>query len=72
MVEEHGLVRAIGDRWMVGLYDPVGLFQSWWFYDSVTVWLSENIIWKGFIASTFPRMSSLGTNHSLGNGYFMA
>ena len=26
-VEEHGLVRAIGDGWMVGLDDPVGLFQ---------------------------------------------
>ena len=28
-VEGHGLVRAIGDGWMVGLGDPVGLFQPW-------------------------------------------
>jgi len=26
-VEEHGLVRTIGEGWMVGLGDPVGLFQ---------------------------------------------
>ena len=26
-VEEHGLVRTTGDGWMVGLGDPVGLFQ---------------------------------------------
>jgi len=26
---------GIGDGWMVGLGDPVGLFQSQWFYDSV-------------------------------------
>ena len=26
-VEGHGLMRTIGDRWMVGLGDPVGLFQ---------------------------------------------
>jgi len=26
-VEGHGLVRTIGDGWMVGLGDPVGLFQ---------------------------------------------
>ena len=25
---------TIGDEWMVGLDDPVGLFQPWWFYDS--------------------------------------
>ncbi len=30
-VEEHGLVRTIGDGWMVGLGDPVGLFQPCWF-----------------------------------------
>ena len=34
-VEGHGLMRTIGDGWMVGLGDPVGLFQPWWFYDSV-------------------------------------
>jgi len=28
-------VRNLGDRWMVGLDDLVGLFQSWLFYDSV-------------------------------------
>ena len=28
-VEGHGLVRTIGDGWMVGLRDPVGLFQPW-------------------------------------------
>jgi len=27
--EGHGLVRTIGDGWMVGLGDPVGLFQPW-------------------------------------------
>ena len=26
-VEGHGLARTIGGRWMVGLGDPVGLFQ---------------------------------------------
>jgi len=28
-VEGHVVVRAIGDGWMVGLGDPVGLFQPW-------------------------------------------
>jgi len=28
-VEGHGLVRTIGDGWMVGLGDPVCLFQPW-------------------------------------------
>ena len=28
-VDGHGLVRTIGDRWMVGLGDAVGLFQPW-------------------------------------------
>ena len=28
-VEGHGLVRAIGDRWTVGLDDLGGLFQPW-------------------------------------------
>ena len=28
-------MRSIGDGWMVGLGDPVGLFQSWRFYDSM-------------------------------------
>ena len=28
-VEGHGLVRTIGVGWMVGLGDPVGLFQPW-------------------------------------------
>ena len=28
-IEGHGLVRTIGDGWMVGLGDPVGLFQPW-------------------------------------------
>ena len=28
-VEGHGLVRTIGDVWMTGLGDPVGLFQPW-------------------------------------------
>ena len=29
LVEGHGLVRTIGDGRMVGLDDPVGLFQPW-------------------------------------------
>jgi len=28
-VEGHGLLRTFGDGWMVGLGDPVGLFQPW-------------------------------------------
>ena len=28
-VEGRGLVRAVGDGWMVGLGGPVGLFQPW-------------------------------------------
>ena len=28
-VEGDGLVRSIGDGWMVGRGDPVGLFQPW-------------------------------------------
>ena len=28
-VEGHGLVRAIGDGWMLGLGDSVGLSQPW-------------------------------------------
>ena len=28
-VEGCGLVRAVGDGWMVGWGDPVGLFQPW-------------------------------------------
>ena len=28
-VEGPGLVRTVGDGWMVGLGDPVGLFQPW-------------------------------------------
>ena len=28
-VEGHGLVRTIGDGWMVGLGDLVGLVQPW-------------------------------------------
>jgi len=28
-VEGHGVVRTIGDVWMGGLGDPVGLFQPW-------------------------------------------
>ena len=33
-VEGHGLVRTIGEGRMVGLDDPVGLFQPWRFCDS--------------------------------------
>jgi len=33
--EGHGLMRTIGDGWIVGLGDPVGLFQPLWFYDSM-------------------------------------
>ena len=29
IVEGHGLVRTIGDGWMVGLGDLVDLFQPW-------------------------------------------
>ena len=28
-VEGRGLVRSIGDGWVVGLGDPGGLFQPW-------------------------------------------
>ena len=28
-IEGYGLVRTIGDELMVGLGDPVGLFQPW-------------------------------------------
>ena len=28
-VEGHAIVRSIGDGWVVGLGDPVGLFQPW-------------------------------------------
>jgi len=31
----HGLVRTIGDGWMVGLGVLVGLFQLWLFCDSM-------------------------------------
>ena len=34
-VERHGLARTIGDGRVVGLGDPVGLFQSQRFYDSM-------------------------------------
>ena len=27
--EGHGLMRTVGDGWMVGLDDLVGLFQPW-------------------------------------------
>jgi len=33
----HGLIRTVGDRWMVGLNDGVGLFQPWWFHDSMKI-----------------------------------
>ena len=29
VVEGRGLVRTVGDRWMVGVNDLVGLFQPW-------------------------------------------
>ena len=32
-------MRTVGDGWMVGLDDPVGLFQPWGFYDSVILCL---------------------------------
>ena len=32
-VEGHGLVKIIGEKWMVELCGPVGLFQPWLFYD---------------------------------------
>jgi len=35
-IEGHNLVRNIGNRWMIGLDDLRGLFQSWRFYDSLT------------------------------------
>ena len=38
-VEGHGLVITIGDGWMVGQGDPVGLFQPWWFCDSLKLLL---------------------------------
>jgi len=36
-VEGHGLVRTIGDGWVVELDDPVGLFQPWRFCDAMSV-----------------------------------
>jgi len=36
--EGHGLVGNIGDRGTVGLDDLRGLFQPWWFYDSMILW----------------------------------
>ena len=39
IVEGHGLVRAIGNRWTVGLDDFVGLFQLLWFYASMILWI---------------------------------
>lgn len=41
MIEGCGLVRTIGDGGMVGLGGPVGLFQPWRFYDSMTEELSQ-------------------------------
>jgi len=29
VLRDMGLMRTIGDGWMVGLGDPVGLFQPW-------------------------------------------
>ena len=43
-IEGHGLVRAVGDGWMVELGDPVGLFQPWWFGDSMILWMTFS--WK--------------------------
>ena len=37
-VEGRGLVRTVGDGWMFGLGDPVGLFQPWWSYSSMILW----------------------------------
>ena len=37
-VEGHGLARTIGEGRMVGLDDPVGLFQPYQFYDSMILW----------------------------------
>ena len=34
---QPGLMRTTGDGWMVGLGDPVGLFQTSWFY-SMILW----------------------------------
>jgi len=36
-VEGHGLARTIGDGWMIGLSDPVGLLQPQRFYDSMII-----------------------------------
>ena len=50
--EEHGLAGDIGDRWTVGLDDLRGLFQPWWFYDSmitqliIFTYLVYDIFWK--------------------------
>jgi len=40
--EGRGLVRTIGDKWMVGLDDLVDLFQPWWFYDSMILHIYMN------------------------------
>ena len=42
-VEGHGLMRTIGDGWMVGQGGPVGLFQPEGFYGSVIPWYMEII-----------------------------
>ena len=39
--EGHGLVGYISDWWMVRLDDLRGLFQCWWFYDSLLCMLPQ-------------------------------
>lgn len=46
-VEGHGLVGTIGDWWTVGLGDPVGLFQPWWFSDSLIFIHFLTFRWSG-------------------------
>ena len=41
--EDHGLVGNTVGRWMVGLDDLGGLFQPWWFYDSM---LGGTLLWR--------------------------
>ena len=42
--------------WMVGLGDPVGVSQPWWFYDSIFYFLyfySSQPVWKWVVLTTY-------------------
>ena len=43
---DSSLVKSIVDRWTVGLDDLRGLYQPWWFYDSMILfWFCTNLHW---------------------------